>query len=87
MDEMYWAAANGHLDMVKYLVSKGADVRARFDFALQCTAFNGHLDIVKYLVENGADVRACDDFALRWAAANRHWDIVKYLRSVLNENS
>ena len=49
---MIWAlemaANNGHLDVVKYLVENGADVRAWDDCALRWAANNGHLEIVKY---------------------------------------
>ena len=47
--ELRWAASSGHLDLVKYLVGNGADVRAYNGLALRCAAENGHLDIVKYL--------------------------------------
>ena len=40
------AAKTGHLDIVKYLVSAGAD---ELDFALQWAIYNNHSDIVKYL--------------------------------------
>ena len=39
----------GHLEIVKYLVAQGADVRAKDDYALCWAASNGHLEVAKYL--------------------------------------
>jgi len=47
--ELISAAESGHLDVVKYLVEKGADVHADDDGALRWAAESGHLDVVKYL--------------------------------------
>ena len=49
-----YASYNGHLDVVKYLVSQGADIRADNDEAVRWASFNGHLEVVKYLVSQGA---------------------------------
>ena len=43
------AAANGHLDVVKYLVSKEVDITADNNTAVQMASRYGHLDVVKYL--------------------------------------
>lgn len=58
-----WAAFMGHLDMVRFLVERGAPlnppVRAldrRDDTALMWAAWGGQLDIVRFLLENGADI-------------------------------
>ena len=73
------ASEKGHLEVVKYLVGQGADVRAQYDYALRYASLNGHLDIVKYLVDKGSYVSAEDDFALRYASNNGHLEVVKYL--------
>jgi hypothetical protein len=44
-----WSAANGHLEIVKYLAEQGADIHADNNFALQWSAYYGHLEIVEYL--------------------------------------
>ena len=72
-----WAAAKGHLDVVKYLVGCGANIHARY--ALSWGASNGHLLVVKFLVESGANIHTDNELALRWAAKNGHLNIVKYL--------
>jgi len=73
------AALNGRIDEVRYLVQRGADVRANNDHALRYAAQNGHIDVVRYLVEHGADVNAYDDVALRSATEDGHIDVVRYL--------
>jgi ankyrin repeat protein len=78
-EALRYAAANGHLDVVKYLVEKGAYIHAIYDATLRVSAENGHLDIVKYLIENGANIHAGNDYALRFAVYNGHLDVVKCL--------
>jgi ankyrin repeat protein len=72
------AAANGHDDIVEYLVESGANISENGDEALIGAAANGHLAVVKYFVEKGANKFARDE-ALIEAAANGHDDIVEYL--------
>ncbi len=54
------AASSGYLDVVKYLVGKGADKNVIQGAAgytpLLEAAENGHYDVVKYLVDNKADI-------------------------------
>ena len=52
------AAANGYLEIVRYLVESGADIFAEESEALRRAARNGHLSTVVYLVERGADISA-----------------------------
>jgi Ankyrin repeats (3 copies) len=72
----------GQLDLVKYLVSVGADSHARNDFAVQYASANGHLEVVKYLVSLGADIRADNNTAVRWAIRGGHPEVVQYLVSL-----
>jgi ankyrin repeat protein len=83
---LHWAAANGHSDVVKYLVEeKGTNVKVGDKDGytpLHRAAANSKLDVVKYLVEKGADVKAADkygDTPLYRAARYGEWDVVKYL--------
>ena len=41
---------NGHLAVVKFLVSKGADIHANNDYALIYASQNGHLHVVEFLL-------------------------------------
>ena len=86
------ASHNGHLDVVKYLVEHGVNIKT-LNESLHLAARNGHLNIVKYLIENGADVNSAsrhtleDNYALLVAAKNGHLNIVKYLVSIGNYDS
>jgi ankyrin repeat protein len=58
---LHHAARNGDLEIVKILVSRGANVNAFTDdrqFPLYCAAGHGHLKTTQFLVENGADLQA-----------------------------
>ena len=75
-------AMNGHIKVVKYLVSQGADIHAWNDYALRWSAEYGHLKMVKYLISQGADIHAEDNQALRRSAYNGHTEVTKYLKSL-----
>lgn len=56
----------GHHDLVRWLITQGADVNARTTAAtrhtaLHSAAWNGDLDMARLLVEAGADLEAVDD--------------------------
>ena len=58
---IYWAAASGRLDVVKYLCEEGhGEVKLARDVA----ARNGNLDVVRYL--NGLDVQSVSGEASEW---------------------
>jgi len=77
-----WSSFGGHLEVVKYLVSVGANIHADNAHALRWSAENGHLEVVKFLVSIGANIHADDDFAFRWSAENGHLEVVKYLVNI-----
>ena len=75
-----WAAENGHLNVVIYLVEEqNADLRKDEDFALRWASGAGYLDVVKYLVEQGANIHEREDGALRQASEQGSLEVVKYL--------
>lgn len=75
-----WAAENGHLDVVKYLVEdQKADLHKDYEFALRWSAGAGYLEVVKYLIKHGADLHVREDGALRQACENGKVHVVKYL--------
>jgi ankyrin repeat protein len=61
---LHWAAAEGHGDVVKLLLSNKADVNARSGnliTPLGSAAHRGQADVVKLLISNGANVDLADD--------------------------
>ncbi len=72
---VFTTAENGRLDMVKYLVEKGAEI----DYAVRGAASNGQLDIIKYTMNNGTDLHVMEDEPLILSASEGHLDTVKYL--------
>ena len=85
-----WAAENGQLELVKYLMSLpksyGIDPSAGNNGAIRWAAENGHLDVVKYLMslhkEYSIDPSDRDNYAIRGAVENGHLETVKYLLSL-----
>jgi len=71
------AALNGYLDVVKYFISKGADVNS-YNTVLEVSK-NNNFEVLKVLVENGGDFHKGHEEALRFAATYGYYNIVKYL--------
>jgi prepilin-type processing-associated H-X9-DG protein len=55
---LHWAAYNGHLDVAKVLLAKGADVNANFEHGppLYWAVRKDYIDMMKLLIAEGADV-------------------------------
>jgi ankyrin repeat protein/beta-lactamase regulating signal transducer with metallopeptidase domain len=61
---LHWAARGGHLDLVKELLARGAEIAARTDLGetpLYLAAYAGHLEMVSELANRGADINAADN--------------------------
>jgi ankyrin repeat protein len=86
------ACWNGHLEVVKYLISLEPEsgrinVHALNEEAFRNACENGHLDVVKYLISlepshNRINIHAMYEDAFRLACENGHLPIVKYLISL-----
>lgn len=82
------AAAEGHLEVVRWLLDHGAKINYVVSGQVRClpllrAAVNGHLDVVKLLIERGADIDATwnGHSALTQARDYGHAGVVDYLRS------
>jgi ankyrin repeat protein len=80
-----WASMNGHLDVVKCLVSHGADIHVNNEGALRWASLNGHLAVVELLIKHGANFYADDNLAIKWASNHGHTHIVKYLQDCIEK--
>jgi hypothetical protein len=84
---LHTAAREGHLDICRLLIDKGAQMEAKNNMGytpLHCAARSAHVDVCRLLIDKGAQIDARDDFRytpLHWAAAYRenHLDIVRLL--------
>ncbi len=84
---LFNACSNGHIEIVKYLLLKGAnpnesDIEQNGDTALIQACFGGHLEIVKLLIKNGADINAKDingQTALNKAYWSDNQELIDYL--------
>lgn len=70
---LLYAAGQGHLDIVKYLVEQGSNIPP---YSLIESAAGGHFEVVKYLIEKGSKPTG---MALTRAILFGHTEIVKYL--------
>lgn len=88
---LHEAAKYGDLEVVEYLVEKGANVNEKDDDGytpLHVAAKKGYLEIVEYLVEKGAKINEKDKSAktpLQLAYDNGNQEVVNYLGSVKQE--
>jgi ankyrin repeat protein/L-ascorbate metabolism protein UlaG (beta-lactamase superfamily) len=82
------AAWHGHSDIIKFLLSKGADLSARNEregTALHYAALYGHQEVLDLLVAGGAAIEARDDGGftpMTWACYAGHTDLVERLISL-----
>ncbi|KAF4485947.1 Ankyrin-1 [Colletotrichum fructicola Nara gc5] len=79
------ASENGHLDVVKLLLDKGADITVPNSDGwtpLNTASDNGHLDVVKLLLAKGADITVPNSDGwtpLNAASDSGHLEVVKLL--------
>lgn len=77
-------SSNGNLEAVKYLISKGFNLKKYGEDALAIASMYGRLNIVKYLISQGVkpnarSIRLGGNTDLSLAAYYNHFEIVKYL--------
>ena len=82
---LHWAAQDGHLEIVQYLVAAGADINAKTDghMVIHEAVHGGHLALVEWLINNaGVDKNVRDDNGwtpLCWARYQGHQAIINML--------
>jgi ankyrin repeat protein len=79
---LMWACSNGNLEVIKYLVEKGANVNHENNYGETSLtrASVGNLEVVKYLVENGAaDLTNNLNKSLLKASQHGNLEVVEYL--------
>lgn len=87
---LMFAVQSNSLNIVKYLISKGADVSLKNDLgntAGMIAAEEGFLDCVKYCIESGANIGDKNDYgqtALILGVENSHIDVVQWLASYVD---
>lgn len=74
-----WAIEKGYLEVIKYLVELGGDVKVKDDYAIRYASRHGHLEVVKYLTESEANIKIYNNYPVRHASKKNHTEIVKYL--------
>jgi len=80
-DGFTWACEFGHAGVVRFLIDRGMDVRARLKHhgqtGLHWAAGGGHVETVKLLLQRGAPVDATDD---EWSATPLQWALFGWKR-------
>ncbi|KAG7376382.1 hypothetical protein PHYPSEUDO_013650 [Phytophthora pseudosyringae] len=82
------AAHYGHLEVVRYLVDKNADVNAGEDgeTPLLRAARQGHVEVVQYFVENGADMNPKNENGATALNVASSFAVVQFLVKQGDEN-
>ena len=75
------AVKERNLDMVKFLVSQGANIHANNDEALYYASGNGDLEILKYLLASKVNPSACKE-ALLYAEENGQMEAFHYIKVI-----
>lgn len=78
-DQFIYAIDEENVEIMKYLIDNGADVRYRNDKGIRSASRVGNVGIVKYLCERGADIHAEQEESLIFSSIHGHIEVFKYL--------
>lgn len=78
-DLLFFYSKDSSLDVVQFLLSKGADLHADNDFLFRAACSHNRFDIVYFCIQNGTDPTTHDNNALVRACINGDLKIVQYL--------
>ena len=83
---LHYAAREGHLEVVKYLINKGSNINEKDNYGgripLHYAAMNEHLEVVKYLINKGANIDEKDNRGVTALHQAIYWgrlNVVKFL--------
>ena len=61
LKDFQWVITHGNLEMVKYYIKKGVDVKDGINFNIRLTIYHDNLEIFEFLIKEGADVNTISD--------------------------
>lgn len=74
------ACANGHVEIVKLLMSKGANVHTDEDFPLRVAIMNGNIEVMNLLFDNGFKIPQNHiDYTFKWCQSSGRIHVLKIL--------
>ena len=74
-----FGAKNLKVEVLEYLISKGADIHYHDDELFRIACYYGNLNIVKYTLKHKSNIHEFDDIGLKDACHEGHLEVVKYL--------
>jgi hypothetical protein len=69
----------GRLDMIKYLIEKGADPKANDDEAICWAIANGYMEVVKFLLTQGCDPLGQNGEGIYWMVDREDQEMLQFL--------
>jgi ankyrin repeat protein len=69
----------GKLDVVKYLITKGANIRYNDDVIFHKAIYNNNVDIMRFCLEKGVDYHMKDNYPLMTSVRSNNLEMVKLL--------